>query len=191
MDTKIGKISNQASLVIQLENNSLKVNSTFRLNRFNTGMLLILACSLFFIAIASYKATGITLAFALVLGILLTIASAASIVKQFTDFLMVTDTEIVFRNSLQKKTFSLTPKLKVKTSMKRKFALRPTSVQGSYSWEVDMFIKKKKDKIKYRILDFSMEDKNYEDARYLSKVIAQFIKSKIENTASHSGTLDI
>jgi hypothetical protein len=142
-------------------------------------MLLILVCSLFFIAISSYKATGITLAFMLFLGIFFMVVSVAGIVKQFTDFLLVTDKEIVFRNSLRKKTFPIAPDLKGKTSIERKFT-NVTRIKGSYSRQVDLFIKK--NKIKYRILDFSMEDESSEEVKYLSKAISQFIKSKIKNS---------
>ena len=181
LNKRIKESLKKASLVMQLENDSLKINSTFSLfNRFNFGMVVILVFSLLLIAISIYKATEITLVFLVLFGLLLMIVSVASILKQFTDFLLVTDKEIVFRNSLQKKIFPITPDLKVKTSVKRKFTLRASSVQGSYSREVDIFIKK--DKIKYRILDFIMEDESSEETKYLSKAIARFIKSKIKNS---------
>jgi hypothetical protein len=182
---KLKKISNEASLVLKLENNSMKVNSTFRLfNRFNFGMLLILVCSVFLIAISSYKATGSTLVFMLFLGSFFTILSVAGIVKQFTDFLLVTDKEIVFRNSFRKRTLPITPDLKVKTSIKRKFT-NATRFMGSYSREVDVIIKL--NKTKYRVLSFSMEDEPAGNAKYLSKAICRFIKSKIDDTIIRKG----
>jgi len=158
----------------------MRVSSKFRLrNRFNIGMLLILALSIFVITISILMADGITLAILISLGIFFLILSLAAIAKQFTDFLFVTDKDIVFRNSLLEKTLHIEAGLKVKTSIERKYRNVTRSGLGSSSSEVELFIKK--GKTKYRVFDFIMEGKNYKEANYLKKTIAHFIKGKIEN----------
>ena len=159
----------------------MRVISKFRLlNRFNIGMLLILACSIFIIIISIFQTNnGIDLAIGLSIGIVALIVSLAAVLKQFTDFLFVTDKEIVFRNSLRKKTFQITPDLKVKTVTERKY-INVTRIGGSRSREVEVFIKK--DKIKHRIFNFSMEDEYSKEVAYLKKTIARFIKRKIRDT---------
>jgi hypothetical protein len=174
------EITDKASISIKIENGSMVAYSEFRLfNRFNIGILLLLTLGIGIIIISIVNANGIELAIGLLIGIVLTISFLAVLLKQLTDYLVVTDKEIVFRNSLRKRTFQITPDLKVKTVIERKYT-KATHTGGSYSRGVEVFIKK--DKIKYRVFDFLMEDEYSEEVKYLSKMIKRFIRKKIEDS---------
>jgi hypothetical protein len=116
LEEDFAEITRKASVALKIENNSMRVNSEFRLlNRFNIGMILVLAVFTFVIVLSIVKADGIVQVILLTLEIPLFVLGVLAIVKQFTDFLVVTDDEIVFRNSLRKRTIQLGPDLKVKT----------------------------------------------------------------------------
>ena len=142
-----------------------------------------IAVSIFIITVSVIKTSnGTDLIIGLSIGIVLLIASLAVLCKQITDFLLVTNHEIVFRNSLRRRRIPIGPDVKVKTLIERRREQSSSRPRGSYSWSVELFVKL--DKRKYRILDFLMEDEDEKEAEVLSKIISKYIKKKIEESAA-------
>ncbi|RAV98384.1 hypothetical protein [Pseudochryseolinea flava] len=188
MKKDLRTIAHTASLDLKIVNETMKVSAKFSLrNRFNIGMLLIFVVSITVLYFLIDRVNNIDWAFVvmMLLVTVLLMLSLLSLIKQCTDFLLITGKEIVFRNSLRTRVIKVEPALKVNTSIQRIFTRTQYASRGSYSWQVEITIEKREAKI--RILDFSVDHDYFDGADYLRKTIERFLTQKIE--ATHAGNL--
>ena len=99
---------------------SLLIKPRLMLNRFDIGALLLFVVGFCLIVIALWK-TDNAFDFYVVLGfgVILEIGGALATIKTLSDFLLITDSEIVFRNSLKEKKLKIEQGLKVKVKTKK------------------------------------------------------------------------
>ena len=156
---------------------SLLIKPRLMLNRFDIGALLLFVVGFCLIVIALWK-TDNAFDFYVVLGfgVILEIGGALATIKTLSDFLLITDSEIVFRNSLKEKKLKIEQGLKVKVKTK-KIRSRTRNWHKS-TISVDIYIKRNGNK--YRIIDFLAERKDRDAADFTGKLITAYINKKIE-----------
>ena len=170
-------LEQKTGLTFREKNGSLLIKQRFLPSRFNIGGLLFFAIGAFFILIAfSRTRTTYDFYFMLNFGVILIMLSILITIKTLTDFLLITDTEIIFRNSLKKRTITIEKGLKVKVKAKKVKRWSRKTIDRTFG--VDIYIKK--DDYKYRIIDFLSELKDRESAELAGKMIDRYITKRIE-----------
>ena len=112
----IFEIANQASLIIKADNNQLEIKHKFRFaNKSIWGILIFLLGGIFLI-VAPFIMSSDTVSklLGVVIGFLFIAISILSLVRQVSDRLTITKTEITFKHNLKWTTIPLTRSIKVK-----------------------------------------------------------------------------
>jgi hypothetical protein len=173
----VKKFSQKADINITTTSNGLLLTHSFRLNRFNIGVLLflILSGACFFLAV-TLREDPFEFWFFLTMGILILAAFGFVVANILFNFLLITDEEIIFRHKLSKRKIKLHRDLKVKTKIKK---LKSRTRYGTHrSVDVDILVKDKGEKI--YVFGFLMEGSDRKEAEIIGETIVQYIKQKIK-----------
>lgn len=172
-------VAKKASLSLKLKPNQVVIKSIFSVT--NSANWAVVAISLVSLVIVIFTLKKGEEWWVILIGLLLggsmLVVGLLTIVKQFSDFLRVTDTHIYCRHNLRKKTFILSPDMKLKIQHERVFTSSDEH-SGSYNRIADIILTA--DKQEYTLVNFQMTDNQGAEIHFLAKHLADLIEEKIE-----------
>lgn len=177
----IFEIADQAGFKITIDNNSMDIKSKFRLgDKSILGVLFFFFGGSFLIVAPFIKTSGTTSkVVGITIGLLLLTSSILTLIRQITDRLKITDTEITFRHNLRQTTIPLCRSMtvKMKTEIMK---IRRVGTLGSDFIIVSHYLQDLHNEIP--ILRFQMDNFYADKARKLGNGITQIINDKISTS---------
>ena len=177
INNDILKIANQACLTILADDKTVEIKHKFRLgDKSNLGVVLFLLGGLFLIIAPFIKTSDTTTKIiGIVLGLLLTVFSIMTLIRQVSDGLQIKDHIITFRHNLKRTTIPLnsTLKVKMKTEVMK---IRREGTLGSDFIIVTHFLQD--NNIETPILKFQMDNSNADNAKKLGNELTRIINAK-------------
>lgn len=172
-------VAKKASLSLKLKPNQVVIQSIFSVT--NSANWAVVAISLVSLGVViftlQYGEEWWAILIGLLLGGTMLVFGLLTIVKQFSDFLRVTDTHIYCRHNLKKKQFAITPDMKLKIMHERVFTSSDEH-SGSYNRIADIILIT--DKQEHALVNFQMTDSQGAEIHFLAKHIGDLIEEKIE-----------
>ena len=187
MNKELEEIINKASFQVLENNERLLLRSKFMFfNKSNFGVLLFLFMGISLVIISITKGNDwLTIILAKTLGSGIFILSTLTIIKQFTDFVMITNEDIEFRHNLKRRKFTLDLEMKIKMKSKTEFIKASTNAfSGSYFRKIDLILLTEKSE--YKIFNFHVDEKYSREANRLSNDLLYKIKQRIKASSTNT-----
>jgi len=180
VNTELRIIANKASLSFYEDSNKIEIKSKFTLsNKSNIGTLFLSILSL---SVAYILIFETTFDLVVLIGIIFALCFAGLFIltffNQITDYLIITNEEIRFRDNLNRSRIKLNSRLKVKIQSRQeyiKILMLPGSGSNIRFVELILLDNGKEN----RILNFQLDEKNTTEAHFLGSEIIRKLKEKI------------
>ena len=172
------EIAKLASLEILIDNDTVDIKHRFRFgDKSILGILILLFGGLFlFIAPFIKDSDSNSKIVGVIIGLLLSIISIFTLIRQVTDKLKITDNTITFRYNLKRTTIPLNSKMNVKMKTEIKKMSR-AGTMGSEHIVITHYLQEQNKEIP--ILNFQLCNSDTDIARNLGNEITRLIKNKI------------
>lgn len=172
------EIAQLASLEILIDNDTVEIKHRFRFgDKSILGILILLFGGLFlFIAPFIKDSDSNSKIVGVIIGLLLSIISIFTLIRQVTDKLKITDNTITFRYNLKRTTIPLNSKMNVKMKTEIKKMSRAGTL-GSEHIVITHYLQEQNKEIP--ILNFQLCNSDTDIARNLGNEITRLIKNKI------------
>lgn len=172
------EIAKLASLEILIDNDTVDIKHRFRFgDKSILGILILLFGGLFFFIAPFIKdSDSNSKIVGVIIGLLLSIISIFTLIRQVTNKLKITDNTITFRYNLKRTTIPLNSKMNVKMKTEIKKMSR-AGTMGSEHIVITHYLQEQNKEIP--ILNFQLCNSDTDIARNLGNEITRLIKNKI------------